>query len=74
MSRGWIFTQVQDENSMSRGRRAAQCAMDSKEKALAVLGDTADEKYPIFMTGDLSARHFSCMLGTEKTREFATKT
>uniref|UniRef100_A0A453EGB4 Peptidase C45 hydrolase domain-containing protein n=1 Tax=Aegilops tauschii subsp. strangulata TaxID=200361 RepID=A0A453EGB4_AEGTS len=43
--------QVQDENSMSRERRAAQCAMDSKEKALAVLGDTADDKYPIFMTG-----------------------
>lgn len=43
--------QVLDQNSMSRERRAAQCAMDSKEKALSVLGDAADEKYPIFMTG-----------------------
>ncbi|XP_051223771.1 uncharacterized protein [Lolium perenne] len=43
--------QVYDENSMSREKRAAQCAMDSKENALSVLGDTADEKYPIFMTG-----------------------
>ena len=46
------FAKVLDENSMSRERRAAQCAMDSKEKALSVLGDAADEKYPIFMTGD----------------------
>ncbi|KAM0880778.1 hypothetical protein ACQ4PT_033342 [Festuca glaucescens] len=43
--------QVYDENSMSRERRAAQCTMDSKEKALSVLGDAADVKYPIFMTG-----------------------
>ncbi|KAI4963105.1 hypothetical protein ZWY2020_019699 [Hordeum vulgare] len=43
--------QVQDENSMSREKRAARCAMDSKEEALVVLGDAADEKYPIFMTG-----------------------
>ncbi|KAK1663267.1 hypothetical protein QYE76_051426 [Lolium multiflorum] len=43
--------QVYDENSMSRERRAAQCAMDSKENALYVLGDADDEKYPIFMTG-----------------------
>uniref|UniRef100_A0ACD5VLG7 Uncharacterized protein n=1 Tax=Avena sativa TaxID=4498 RepID=A0ACD5VLG7_AVESA len=43
--------QVFDENSMSRQKRAAQCDMNSKEKALSVLGDAADEKYPIFMTG-----------------------
>lgn len=43
--------QVQDENSMARERRAAQCAMGSKEEALSVLGDATDEKYPIFMTG-----------------------
>ncbi|KAM0880780.1 hypothetical protein ACQ4PT_033342 [Festuca glaucescens] len=45
------FAKVYDENSMSRERRAAQCTMDSKEKALSVLGDAADVKYPIFMTG-----------------------
>ncbi|XP_062189624.1 uncharacterized protein LOC133892711 [Phragmites australis] len=45
--------QVQDENSMSREKRAAQCSVDSKEKALSLLGDTADEKYPIFMTGPI---------------------
>uniref|UniRef100_A0A0A9EKA8 Peptidase C45 hydrolase domain-containing protein n=1 Tax=Arundo donax TaxID=35708 RepID=A0A0A9EKA8_ARUDO len=43
--------QVKDENSMSREKRAAQCSVDSKEKALSLLGDTADDKYPIFMTG-----------------------
>jgi len=44
--------QVQDENSMSREKRAAQCSVDSKETALSLLGDTADDKYPIYMTGD----------------------
>ncbi|CAO2161617.1 unnamed protein product [Urochloa humidicola] len=43
--------QVQDENSMSREKRAAQCSVDSKETALSLLGDTADDKYPIYMTG-----------------------
>jgi len=43
---------VQDENSMSREKRAAQCSVDSKETALSLLGDTADDKYPIYMTGD----------------------
>jgi len=44
--------QVQDENSISREKRAAQCSVDSKETALSLLGDTADDKYPIYMTGD----------------------
>ncbi|CAO2205122.1 unnamed protein product [Urochloa humidicola] len=43
--------QVQDENSMSREKRAAQCSVDSKETALSLLGDTADDEYPIYMTG-----------------------
>ncbi|TVU22931.1 hypothetical protein EJB05_32652, partial [Eragrostis curvula] len=43
--------QVQDENSMTREKRAAQCSVDSKETALSLLGDTADDKYPIYMTG-----------------------
>ncbi|CAD6240625.1 unnamed protein product [Miscanthus lutarioriparius] len=37
----------QDENSMSREKRAAQCPVDSKETALSLLGDTADEKSDI---------------------------
>uniref|UniRef100_J3LEH0 Peptidase C45 hydrolase domain-containing protein n=1 Tax=Oryza brachyantha TaxID=4533 RepID=J3LEH0_ORYBR len=43
--------QVHDENSMARERRAAEWSPDSKEKALSLLGDTADGKYPIYMTG-----------------------
>jgi hypothetical protein len=43
--------QVQDDNSMSREKRAALCSVDSKETALRLLGDTADDKYPIFMAG-----------------------
>ncbi|RCV23573.1 hypothetical protein SETIT_5G017400v2 [Setaria italica] len=43
--------QVQDENSISREKRAARCSVDSKETALSLLGDTADDKYPIYMTG-----------------------
>jgi hypothetical protein len=50
------FSKVYDENSMSRERRAAQCAMDSKDKALSVLGDAADDIYPIFRTGNLCVR------------------
>ncbi|KAG8053092.1 hypothetical protein GUJ93_ZPchr0001g30324 [Zizania palustris] len=51
MYRHLQIKQVQDENSMSRERRAAQCSPDSKDKALSLLGDTADVKYPIFMSG-----------------------
>ncbi|KAF7021846.1 hypothetical protein CFC21_034730 [Triticum aestivum] len=72
--------QVQDENSMSRERRAAQCAMDSKEEALAVLGDTADDKYPIFMAGptlytlctvlaDLDEETMTIYMGNPKNRD-----
>lgn len=48
------IVKAHDENSMSREKRAAQCSVDSKEMALSLLGDTADDKYPIFMTGDRS--------------------
>ncbi|KAK3163266.1 hypothetical protein QOZ80_1AG0001430 [Eleusine coracana subsp. coracana] len=51
MYRNLQVKQVQDENSMTREERAARCSVDSKETALSLLGDTADEKYPIFMTG-----------------------
>ncbi|XP_073000364.1 uncharacterized protein [Typha latifolia] len=43
--------QMQDKNSFSRHKRAATLSACSKEKALQVLGDSADEEYPIFMTG-----------------------
>ncbi|XP_077212333.1 uncharacterized protein LOC143847403 [Tasmannia lanceolata] len=43
--------QVHDENSISRQRRAAQLSKQSKEEILSVLGDSADEKYPIYMGG-----------------------
>jgi hypothetical protein len=67
---------VYDENSVSRERRAAQCAMDSKERALSVLGDAADEKYPIFMTGDhlcLCVTSLCRPGNTDKMSKFATK-
>ncbi|XP_043717773.1 uncharacterized protein LOC122665685 [Telopea speciosissima] len=43
--------QVQDENSISRERRAAQLPIQSKADILSVLGDVDDERYPIYMTG-----------------------
>jgi len=57
---------VQDENSISREKRAAQCSVDSKETALSLLGDTADDKYPIYMTGDSQSVQpfFSCVLSS----------
>ncbi|KAJ3701100.1 hypothetical protein LUZ61_004805 [Rhynchospora tenuis] len=45
--------QVQDENSISRQKRAAMLPADSQERALSLLGDTNHEKYPIFMTGPI---------------------
>lgn len=44
---------VQDENSISRQQRAAQLPKQSKDDILALLGDTEDAKYPIYMTGTL---------------------
>ncbi|WOL09309.1 hypothetical protein Cni_G18062 [Canna indica] len=43
--------QVQDDNSICRQRRAAQLSSQSKSSILSILGDSADEKYPIYMTG-----------------------
>ncbi|KAJ8645990.1 hypothetical protein MRB53_007738 [Persea americana] len=43
--------QVHDESSLSRQRRAAQLPKQSKEEILSLLGDSADEKYPIYMQG-----------------------
>ncbi|XP_057421841.1 uncharacterized protein LOC130715741 [Lotus japonicus] len=47
------INQVQDENSISRQKRASVLAKASKEDFLSLLGDTDDEKYPIYMTGPL---------------------
>ncbi|XP_062074483.1 uncharacterized protein LOC133778540 [Humulus lupulus] len=43
--------QLQDENSISRQRKAAVLPKNTTEEILAVLGDSEDPKYPIYMTG-----------------------
>ncbi|KAK3434273.1 hypothetical protein EUGRSUZ_D01783, partial [Eucalyptus grandis] len=43
--------QVEDENSISRQKRAAVLPKNSKQDFLLLLGDTDDAKYPIYMTG-----------------------
>ncbi|KAK9276361.1 hypothetical protein L1049_005893 [Liquidambar formosana] len=43
--------QVQDENSISRQKRAAWLPKQSKKDILSLLGDKNDSKYPIYMTG-----------------------
>ncbi|RDX83034.1 hypothetical protein CR513_36099, partial [Mucuna pruriens] len=45
--------EVQDENSMSRQKRAAILTKKSKGDFLSLLGDMDDKKYPIYMTGPL---------------------
>jgi len=61
---------VQDENSISREKRAAQCSVDSKETALSLLGDTADDKYPIYMTGP--TLHTLCTVLVDLDKETVT--
>ncbi|XP_024032765.1 uncharacterized protein LOC21410717, partial [Morus notabilis] len=43
--------QVQDENSISRQRKAVVLPKTTKEEFLAILGDSEDSKYPIYMSG-----------------------
>ncbi|XP_062147133.1 uncharacterized protein LOC133854883 isoform X2 [Alnus glutinosa] len=43
--------QVQDENSISRQKRAALLPKGSRNEFLSLLGDIDDTKYPIYMTG-----------------------
>ncbi|KAL3742975.1 hypothetical protein ACJRO7_018300 [Eucalyptus globulus] len=43
--------QVEDENSISRQKRAAVLPKKSKQEFLSLLGDTDDAKYPIYMSG-----------------------
>ncbi|KAJ1408238.1 Peptidase C45 [Sesbania bispinosa] len=45
--------EVEDENSMSRQKRASVLKKISKEDFLSLLGDMDDKKYPIYMTGPL---------------------
>ncbi|KAL5551900.1 hypothetical protein UlMin_002076 [Ulmus minor] len=43
--------QVQDENSISRQRKASVLPKSTKKDILAVLGNSEESKYPIYMTG-----------------------
>ncbi|KAJ7944999.1 Acyl-coenzyme A:6-aminopenicillanic-acid-acyltransferase [Quillaja saponaria] len=52
------ISQVQDENSLSRQKRAAILTKQSKAEFLSLLGDTNDTKYPIYMTGILKTFEF----------------
>ncbi|XP_078174773.1 uncharacterized protein LOC144568341 isoform X1 [Carex rostrata] len=62
--------QVQDENSISRQNRAATLPADSKEKALSLLGDAENEKFPIFMTGPIL--HTLCTVLIDLDKEMVT--
>ncbi|XP_044476281.1 uncharacterized protein LOC123203880 isoform X2 [Mangifera indica] len=46
--------QVQDENSISRQKRAIELPKGSKEDFLSLLGDTGHPKYPIYMIGNMT--------------------
>uniref|UniRef100_A0A5B7BL41 Peptidase C45 hydrolase domain-containing protein n=1 Tax=Davidia involucrata TaxID=16924 RepID=A0A5B7BL41_DAVIN len=72
--------QVDDENSMSRQKRAASLPKRSKNDFLSLLGDMEDAKYPIYMTGpmlytlcttviDLDEHTLSIMEGNPKKGE-----
>ncbi|XP_024994069.1 uncharacterized protein LOC112527580 [Cynara cardunculus var. scolymus] len=43
--------QAHDQNSISRQNRAALLPKRSKDDLLSLIGDTADEEYPIYMQG-----------------------
>ncbi|KAM3711944.1 hypothetical protein ACB098_01G147000 [Castanea mollissima] len=71
---------VQDDNSISRQRRALVLPKTSKNEFLSLLGDMADTKYPIYMTGpilytlctaviDLDEQTFSIIEGNPKKGE-----
>nr|POE91992.1 hypothetical protein CFP56_32632 [Quercus suber] len=72
--------QVQDDNSISRQRRALVLPKTSKNEFLSLLGDMANAKYPIYMTGpilytlctaviDLDEQTFSIIEGNPKKGE-----
>ncbi|XP_074563896.1 uncharacterized protein LOC141820468 [Curcuma longa] len=43
--------QVEDENSISRQRRATQLSKETKAEILSILGDSENAEHPIYMTG-----------------------
>ncbi|KAH1049198.1 hypothetical protein GLYMA_08G020200v4 [Glycine max] len=51
------INQVQDENSISRQKRAAVLTKESKGDFLSLLEDMDDKKYPIYTTGKLKTSH-----------------
>ncbi|XP_058200981.1 uncharacterized protein LOC131315803 [Rhododendron vialii] len=72
--------QVQDENSLSRQKRAALLPKETKTDFLSLLGDTDDETYPIYMKGptlytlctaliDLDEKTLSIIEGNPKERQ-----
>ena len=48
----WVSVKVQDENSISRQRKASALPKSTKKDILAVLGNSEESKYPIYMTGN----------------------
>ncbi|KAK7399139.1 hypothetical protein VNO78_10315 [Psophocarpus tetragonolobus] len=48
-----LINQVQDENSISRQKRASVLTKESKGDFLSLLGDMDDKNHPIYMTGPL---------------------
>ncbi|KAI3453781.1 hypothetical protein Pfo_010444 [Paulownia fortunei] len=72
--------QEQDDNSLSRQKRAAMLPMGSRSDFLSLLGNKNDTKYPIYMTGpllytlctvviDLDEKTLSIIEGDPKERE-----
>lgn len=53
MTQKMLPSQLQDENSARREKRAASLSAESEEEMLSLLGDAADDQYPIYMTGRL---------------------
>lgn len=57
----WSCIKVQDENSMSRQKRAAQLPKGSRNEFLSLIGDMDDTKYPIYMAGKLKNIRRPCL-------------
>lgn len=75
-----LSRQAQDENSISRQKRAALLPKGSKTDYLSLLGDVDNPKYPIYMTGptlhtlctaviDLDEQTLSIIIGNPKNGE-----
>lgn len=55
----------QDENSLSRQKKAASLPMGSRRDFLSLLGDKSDETYPIYMKGNVKLNNFQEFLQCE---------